>query len=168
MRSLRVSPEFGTDVGCFHFTCPGNIRLHADDLNADGRPELVIEMLRHPGSGTGYLSQRYNLSIVQCRHLHCYPIWEQVLGAIERSGGAGRLWYKWSGSSFRFAEQGQGRYPKIEEEQYKVRFDQLWSAQAPSGTLSAYVLTSTRVIYRWDGARYAPAMRWIHALSPRP
>jgi hypothetical protein len=148
----------------FHTRYSGNIRLRVDDFDADGQPELLVETLYHPGSGTGYLAQAWDMEVIRCVHLHCHQIWETNLGRLESFGGGGQLWHKGIGSYYRLLNLDNEAKPVIESQTYGMAFEQLWSAEAPSGTLTARVLTATENLYYWDGAQYTPTI--TTALKP--
>jgi hypothetical protein len=133
----------------------GGVQVRLDDIDADGQPELWLNFLAY-GTGTGYLSQDWDVSILRCSHLQCLPIWTESLGYIGRWGVAGGLDYSWSGSNYRLLDPGQGAQPEIELQQYGLTFQQ---TRISSGTLDAQVLPISQTVYIWDSAQYTPTIQ---------
>jgi photosystem II stability/assembly factor-like uncharacterized protein len=151
----------------------GNIRVYLEDLNGDGQPELFVETLNHPVSGTGFLSIGWDLTIVECEHLHCAPVWSETVGSIARAWNSElNNWYTWSGSDYRFVAQGEGVWPGIEVQEYGVRFDRTPTGEPPTSTLEMRVLTATQTTFHWDGGQYTPTVESIlepgYTLDVRP
>jgi hypothetical protein len=133
----------------------GGVQVRLDDIDADGQPELWVDFLAY-GTGTGYLSQDWDLSILRCNHLHCSPVWTEGLGYIERWGGAGGLGYSWSGSDYRLLDLEQGAQSGLELQQYGLTFQQ---TSINSGTLTVDVMPISQTVYFWDGAQYTPTLQ---------
>lgn len=131
-----------------------DIRARVDDFDADGHPELLVETLTHPGSGTGILVQRWNAYLVRCTHLDCQTIWTEKVGSIGRAWGWLHLNYGWHGSDYRFTKP-DGVTPAILVQTHGVDFRQT-PITTDTVTSTLTVLTSTQSIYLWDGAVYTP------------
>ena len=137
------------------------IRARVDDFNADGHPELLVETLNHPASGTGFLVQRWDVYLVHCAHLNCQTIWARdAAGYISRAwNGLSYLYYGWLRSDYRFIKP-DGITPAIVVQTHGIDFRQT-PITTDTVTSTLTVLTSTQSVYVWDGAVYTPTSSTI-------
>lgn len=154
----------------------GQIRVRVESLG--GRPTLLVEFLRHPYKGSGILSQAWDVAVVQCEHLDCFPLWTETLSRIDHSEGVegsqydqyGRS-YAWSGSDCRFVGGGEETRPDIEWRRYGLALDDVWTSPSQH-TLDVQVAPVERILLHWDGAQYTPTaqaeLRGGYALSTSP
>jgi hypothetical protein len=131
----------------------GRTRVRVEDFDNDGRSNVVLEYLTHPCSGSGVLCQSWDITLLQCEHLSCKPIWMHSVASVDK----GMTTDTRISSEYRFLDQPHLSKADIEVIQHGIEFR--WEFGASMAVLDLHsidVLTTTRTVYYWDGHEYTP------------
>lgn len=130
----------------------GRTRVRVEDFDNDGQSNVVLEYLTHPCSGTGVLCQSWDITLLQCEHLSCTPIWTHPVASVDKF----MMDYTRISSEYRFLDQHHLSKADIEIIQHGIEFRWDFGADMSMCDLGSIdVLTTTRTIYQWNGHEYA-------------